>query len=212
MIGYQMIMTNKFIEDSLNELYPNASCELKYTKDYELLLSTMLSAQTTDKRVNSVMIPIYKEYNTLEKLSTLSLSEVTQKLMTLGFYKAKALYFIKIVKVLSSGPYDLSRRQFLESLSGVGRKTANVILNEIYNEPFIAVDTHVKRVSKILGIAEDKDNEKVIEEKLMKFFLTCNTNKIGKQLVLFGRYTCTSNKPNCKDCPFNNKCKKFINK
>ena len=139
--------------EELDKMFPDARCELLYTKDYELLLAVMLSAQTTDKRVNEVTVPLFKEYNTLKKLDELSLSEVEDKIKVIGMYKQKARNFKAIVKgVINLGGYVLNNRELLLTLRGVGRKTINVVLSNIYDEPAIAVDTHVNRVSKRLGL------------------------------------------------------------
>lgn len=191
----------------LNENFPNPKCELEFTHDYELVISTMLSAQTTDKRVNLVMKDIYKKYNTLEKLNKLSVERIEKLITSLGFYKSKAKYFKEITNALI--PYDKvpNDRKFLESIPGVGRKSANVILSVLYNESYIAVDTHVTRVSKRLGVAKEKDDVVMIENKLYKYFKGFDYKKIGQQLVLYGRYICTSKKPNCHLCNLYNECK-----
>ena len=194
------------IIEELDKKFPNPKCELEFNNDYELVLSTMLSAQTTDKRVNLVTKDIYKKYNSLEKLSKLSLKEIESLISSIGLYKNKAKYFKEIVKALL--PYNKvpNDRAFLESIPGVGRKSTNVILSVLYNEPYIAVDTHVTRVSKRFGIAKEKDDVLTIEKKLYKFFKASDYKKVGEQLVLFGRYHCTSKNPNCHECGLYNEC------
>ncbi len=190
----------------LNEKFPNPKCELEFTHDYELLLSTMLSAQTTDKRVNMVMNDVYKKYNTLGKLNNLTVKEIENLISSIGLYKNKAKYFKEIVNALL--PYEKvpNDREFLQSLPGVGRKSANVVLSVLYNEPYIAVDTHVTRVSKRLDIAKESDDVLKIENKLYKYFKEYDYKKVGEQLVLFGRYICTSKKPNCHLCGLYKEC------
>ena len=195
------------IVKELNNKYPNPICELKFNNDYELVISTMLSAQTTDARVNLVTKDIYKKYNSLEKLSKLSIKEIEGLISSIGLYKNKAKYFKEIVNALL--PYEKvpNDRSFLESIPGVGRKSANVILSVLYNEPYIAVDTHVTRVSKRFEIAKNNDDVLTIENKLYKYFKNEDYKKVGEQLVLFGRYICTSKKPNCQMCGLYNECK-----
>lgn len=191
----------------LNENFPNPKSELEFTHDYELVLSTMLSAQTTDKRVNTVMKEVYKKYNTLQELNDLSIKEIENYISSLGFYKNKAKYFKEITQALL--PYNKvpNDRKFLEKIPGVGRKSTNVILSILYNEPYIAVDTHVTRVSKRLNIANKKDNVLIIENKLYKYFKNYDYKDIGEQLVLFGRYICTSKSPKCHLCGLYKECK-----
>ena len=208
MIGWEIVkMTKEFITETLNYYFPTPDCELHYKHDYELLLSVMLSAQTTDKRVNEVMDPIFKKYNTLEKLDKLSIKELENMLKSIGFYHNKAKNFKGIVTKLKEKGFVPNDREYLESLPGVGRKTANVVLGELYNEPVIAVDTHVSRVSKRLGIAKLNDDVSLIEKKLMKKFDKETWNKLHLQLVLFGRYHCKALSPNCDMCKLKDICK-----
>ena len=125
----------KIILNELDNLFPNPKCELEYNKDYELLLATMLSAQTTDKRVNMVTRPLFKKYNTLEKLDELTLKEVEENIKTIGMYKQKAKHFKSIVHdLIEIGGYVPNDREVLIKMSGVGRKTINVVLSNLYNE------------------------------------------------------------------------------
>ncbi len=191
----------------LKENFPNPKCELEFTHDYEIVISTMLSAQTTDKRVNQVMREVYKKYDTLEKLNNLTIDEIEKLIVSLGFYKNKAKYFKEITKALLAYDKVPNDREFLQSIPGVGRKSANVILSVLYNEGAIAVDTHVTRVSKRFGIAKEKDDVLTIEKKLYKYFKDYDYKEVGQQLVLYGRYICTSTKPNCHLCGLYNECK-----
>ncbi len=192
----------------LNKMYPNPKCELTYTKDYELLLKVMLSAQTTDKRVNEATDILFKKYNSLEKLNNLSLKEVENYIRSIGMYRTKAKNFKSIVKeLINLGGFVPNDREVLMRLDGVGRKTINVVLSNLYNEPCIAVDTHVSRVSKRLGFAKETDEVEVVEKKLMASFPKKDWSKLHHQLVLFGRYKCKAIKPNCEDCPFIDFCK-----
>lgn len=198
----------KKIENYLDELFPDARCELNYTKDYELLLATMLSAQTTDKRVNMVTSILFKKYPSLEALSKAKPKAIEEIIKPIGTYQKKALNVIEIAKRLveEKGSKVPNDRKYLESLPGVGRKTTNVVLSNLYNEPCIAVDTHVSRVSKRLGLANNQDDPLEIEKKLTKIFPKNHLGKIHHQLVLFGRYHCLARNPNCENCKLKNIC------
>ena len=147
-----MKMNKDLIINELNKLFPEANCELEYTKDYELLLKVMLSAQTTDKRVNLSTRELFKKYDSLEKLNTISIEEISEYIKSIGFHHTKAKNFKAIVEEINKIGYVPNDREYLEKLPGVGRKTASVVLAHLYNEPNFAVDTHVYRVSKRLGI------------------------------------------------------------
>lgn len=193
---------------SLDKLYPSPKCELNYTKDYELLLSVMLSAQTTDKRVNEVTAELYKKYDTLEKLDKLDILELERIIRPIGMYKEKAKNFKGVVKgIIELGGQVPNDREKLIKLPGIGRKTINVVLSNLFNEPCFAVDTHVNRVSKRLGLANINDDVLKVEEKLMKAFPKDHWSKSHHQFVLFGRYNCTAKKPACEKCPFIEFCK-----
>ena len=195
------------IIDTLNECFPNPKCELNYNKDYELLLAVMLSAQTTDKRVNMVTEPLFKKYNTLEKLNELTISEIENEIKTIGMYKQKAKHFKSILTdLLEIGGKVPNDRELLMKMSGVGRKTINVVLSNLYNEPCIAVDTHVNRVSKRLDLAKEEDDVLEVEEKLMETFPKEHWSRLHHQIVLFGRYKCTAKNPECEDCKLKTIC------
>ena len=192
-----------FILSKLDKIIPEPRCELLYNKDYELLLATMLSAQTTDKRVNMVTEPLFKKYDSLDKLNEPSLNEIENEIKTIGMYKQKAKYFKSIVSdLIKLGGYVPNDRDILLKLDGVGRKTINVVLSNLYSEPCIAVDTHVERVSKRLGLATLDDTVLDVENKLMKTFPKNKWSRLHHQLVLFGRYRCKAKNPMCEDCPF----------
>ena len=203
-----MIMNRELIISYLDSLFQNPKCELNYNKDYELVLSVMLSAQTTDKSVNKVTDKLYKKYDSLEKLNTLSIKEIESYIKSIGLYKTKSNNFKGIVQRLFEKGYVPNDREYLESLPGVGRKTASVVLSHLFNEPSFAVDTHVHRVSKRLGITKDKDDVLVTERKLKKYFHKDEWNRVNSQLVLFGRYYCTSKNPKCDNCILKSICKK----
>ena len=200
-------MNREFIILELDRLFPDARCELEYTHDYELVLSVMLSAQTTDKSVNLVTKDLYKKYDTLEKLNSISIDEIENQIRRIGFHKTKSKNFKEIVSRLYEIGYVPNDRTFLESLPGVGRKTASVVLAHLFNEPSFAVDTHVFRVSKRLNITKEKDDILVTEKKLKKYFKKDEWNRVNSQLVLFGRYVCKSKNPECINCNLKNICK-----
>lgn len=197
----------KEILDYLDEIIPNPKCELNYQKDYELLIAVMLSAQTTDKRVNMVTKDLFTKYDTLEKLSKASLKDIEKLIYQLGSYTKKSRAVIEIAKRLlennSKVPDD---RTFLESLPMVGRKTTSVVLSELFNEPNIAVDTHVERTAKRLKLAPQKATVLEVEKALKKKFPKDKWCKLHLQLVQFGRYYCTAKNPKCENCKLKNNC------
>ena len=196
---------NKII-NYLDELYPNPKCELNYNKDYELLISTMLSAQTTDKRVNEVTKILYEKYPNLKSLSKANISDIKEIIKPLGTYNIKSKNVIEIAKKLEKIGYVPNDYDFLETMPGIGRKTINVVLSNLYDVPCIAVDTHVKRVSIRLNLASKEDNVLTIEEKLTKIFKKEIHKKIHLQFVLFGIYHCKAKNPNCMTCKLKNIC------
>lgn len=202
-----MKMNKDLIINEFDKHFNDPKCELEYTKDYELLLSVMLSAQTTDKSVNMVTRELYKKYDTLDKLDTLTLDEIDNYIRSIGLHKTKSKYFKEIVTKIKEIGYVPNDREFLESLSGVGRKTASVVLGILFDIPSFAVDTHVYRVSKRLGITTMKDDVLKTEIKLKKYFDEDEWNRINSQMVLFGRYICTSKNPKCDICHLKNICK-----
>ena len=200
----------KEILNYLNEIIPNPVCELNYNKDYELLLAVMLSAQTKDARVNKVTKVLVNKYDRLKKLKEANIKDIENIIKELGSYHKKSEAVINIAKILDE-KYNgkvVNNRKVLENLPMVGRKTTNVVLSELFNEPTIAVDTHVERVSKRLGLVKKDDDVIKIEEKLKRKFDKNIWSKLHKQFVLFGRYYCTSKKPSCNKCKLQIYCKK----
>ena len=200
---------NNIIE-YLDYLFPNPKCELNYNKDYELLIAVMLSAQTTDKRVNMVTDILFNKYDTIYKLKDADINDIINIIRPIGTFNKKADNIIKICERLinDTNGVVINDRSYLESLPGVGRKTTNVVLSTLFNEPVIAVDTHVARVSKRLNIAKEKDDVYVIEKKLNKFFSKDKLHRLHHQLVLFGRYYCKAKNPSCSNCKLKDMCKK----
>lgn len=199
-----MGLSSKYIINNLDKLYPNAKCELKHSSHFQLLVAVVLSAQTTDEKVNSVTKELFDKYPNAEKLSKAKLSDVERIIKPIGLYHNKAINIISLSKILDDNYKGkvINNRQILESLPGVGRKTCNVVLSNCFNEPAFAVDTHVSRVSKRLGISNNDDNPEEIEIKLMKLFPKDKWCKLHHQFIFFGRYKCKAQKPNCIDCPF----------
>ena len=199
----------KEVLDYLDELYPNPKCELEYNKDYELLIAIVLSAQTTDKRVNKVNKVLFFKYPDLVSLSKATVSDIENIIREIGTYKRKSVYVLEIAKILVNKGYFTipNDREFIESLPGVGRKTANVFLSNIYGCEAIAVDTHVARVSRRLGITKENDSVMEIERKLEKKIPYGRWGKTHHQMVLFGRYYCKASKPMCDTCKIRDVCK-----
>ena len=194
----------------LDTLFSDPKCELNYSKDYELLIAVMLSAQTTDKRVYEVTKIIFEKYPILAKLKDAKLEDITSIVRPLGTYQRKASYLLEIANILYY-QYDgvvPNDRDKLEAMPGVGRKVANVVLSEWFKEPSIAVDTHVDRVSKRLRLAKVNDSVLEVEKKLQKTFPVDDWSKRHLQLVLFGRHYCKSQKPLCDNCRLKDICKK----
>lgn len=203
-------MKSKEVLEKLDSLFPNPICELNYDKDYELLIATLLSAQSTDKRVNSVTKILFSKYD-IFSLKDASIEDIEKIIYPVGTYKRKALYVKELAKRLVEDYSGVvpNNREYLEKLPGVGHKTCNVVLANIYNVPTIAVDTHITRVANRLGLTKSEDVLK-IEQDLMDFFPKNKWNKVHLQLVLFGRYICKSKKPECDKCPF--KCQYYQKK
>lgn len=188
-------------------MFPNASCELNYNNLFELLVAVVLSAQTTDKRVNEVTKILFQKYNSPISLSQADYNEIYEIVRPLGLAKSKAQNIIQLSKVLNTKYNDIvpNTREELESLPGVGRKTANAVLMEGFRIPAIAVDTHVSRVSFRLGLSKD-DNVLKIEQDLMKLFPKDEWYFVHHGLLFFGRYFCTAKKPNCEICKLKDIC------
>ena len=191
----------------LSKNNPSPTTELVYKTPFELLIAVILSAQATDISVNRVTKKLFAVANTPEKILSLGLKELKRNIKTIGLYNNKAKNIIETCRILinkhnSEVPND---RMALVELSGVGRKTANVILNTIFGEPTIAVDTHIFRVSNRTGISPGK-NVLEVEEKLLKHVPDDFKRDAHHLLILHGRYTCTARKPKCNSCIIFNDC------
>ena len=201
-------MMNRIL-DYLDELFMNPKCELNYNKDYEFLIAIVLSAQTTDKRVNKVTEVLFNRYTSLKELSVADISDIENIIREIGTFRRKSIYVRDIALKLVNDGYDYvpNDRKYIESLPGVGHKTANVFLSNIYDEAAIAVDTHVSRVSKRLGLVRKNDDVTKIEKKLEKEIPRDRWSKTHHQLVLFGRYHCKAVSPLCDNCKIKDICK-----
>lgn len=192
----------KLIIDLLAETYPRASCELLYRNPFELLIATILSAQATDKKVNQITPKLFKKYKSPEDFIKLSQQELENEIKQIGLYRTKSKNILETCRILVSAynsnvPGD---REALESLPGVGRKTANVVLSNAFNIPAIAVDTHVFRVSNRIGIASS-NNVIETEQQLMEAISKSDWIKAHHLLIWHGRRICDAKKPKCDICP-----------
>ena len=204
-----MMKTNvKPLLDYLDEILPTAKCELLYSKDYELVIAVMLSAQTTDKSVNAVTPILFKKYPTLAALYDAPLEDIEEIIKPIGLYKNKAKNLKGIVKDLvdrfnSVVPSD---KEQLMTLPGVGNKTAGVIRAEIFRIPDLPVDTHILRISKRLNLAKKDDEPIDVERKLKKIIPEERWIKSHHQLIHFGRYYCMARSPKCENCKISDRC------
>ena len=194
--------------DYLDELFPHASCELFYTKDYELVIAVMLSAQTTDKSVNAVTTALFNKYKSLDELNAASLKDIEEILKPIGLYKNKAKNLKGIVKdlIVKFNYVVPSDKDLLQTLPGVGNKTAGVIRAEIFKIPDLPVDTHILRISKRLNLAKKDDEPIDVERKLKKIIPEERWIKSHHQLIHFGRYFCTARSPKCAECKIKDSC------
>lgn len=203
----------KIIVDKLMETYPDAECELKYETPFQLLIATVLSAQTTDKKVNEVTKKLFKDYGTLDKFLTLSEEELQDIIKVIGLYKTKSRNIVALCKVLRdnfNGEVPKTRDE-LVTLPGVGRKTANVVISNCFGVQAFAVDVHVFRVSNRIGLANASTPEKT-ELDLMKN-IDENLWTICHHTIIFhGRRCCTARNPKCEECTIKDYCKYYKNK
>ena len=203
-------MDTNVILDEMKIMFPNAKCALHHSNAYELIVAVVLSAQTTDEAVNKVTPALFAQYPTVYDLAKADVNEIASFIKTIGLYRNKSRMIkelaISIVEDFNGEVPDTRKK--LMSLSGVGRKTANVVLSVWYNVPAFAVDTHVERISKRLGLAKFKDNVEVVEAKLKRKIQRTRWNEGHHLFIFFGRYHCTARNPKCDTCPFTSICKK----
>lgn len=198
----------KEILDILKETYPDAKCELNYETPFQLLVATILSAQTTDKKVNQVTESLFKDYPDLDSFLKLTNEELEGRIREIGLYRNKAKNLILMCNQLKNNfngevPKTM---EGITSLAGAGRKTANVVLSNAFNVPSIAVDTHVFRVSNRLGLA-DSNNVLEVEKQLQKELPKKEWSLAHHLLVFHGRRCCIARKPKCEECPLAHLCK-----
>ena len=208
-----MMKTNiKPLLDYLDEILPTAKCELLYSKDYELVIAVMLSAQTTDKSVNAVTPILFKKYPSLTALYDAPLEDIEDIIKPIGLYKNKAKNLKGIVKDLVDRFNGVvpSDKEELMTLPGVGNKTAGVIRAEIFQIPDLPVDTHILRISKRLSLAKKDDEPIDVERKLKKIIPEERWIKSHHQLIHFGRYFCTARSPQCKNCKISDMCINYL--
>ena len=197
------------ISNYVDSLFPNAKCELFYNKDYELVIAVMLSAQTTDKAVKAVTYKLFDKFPTLEAIDNAPIEEIEDCIKSLGLYKNKAKNIKGIAHTIindfnSQLPSD---KDLLQTLPGIGNKSAGVIRIEVFKIPDLPVDTHIIRITNRLGIANSKDEPIDIERKLKKLIPESNWIKTHHQLIHFGRYFCTARSPKCNECKLRDICK-----
>ncbi|CBZ47972.1 endonuclease III [Streptococcus gallolyticus subsp. gallolyticus ATCC BAA-2069] len=195
----------------IGEMYPEARGELEWETPFQLLIAVILSAQTTDKAVNKITPNLWKKYPEIADLANANLEDVEDCLRTIGLYKNKAKNIIKTARVILrdfDGKVPKTHKE-LESLPGVGRKTANVVLAEVYGIPSIAVDTHVSRIAKRLNISAPDADVTEIEQDLMKKIPKKDWILTHHRLIFFGRYHCLAKKPKCDICPVQSYCKYY---
>lgn len=193
----------------LKELYPDAICSLESATPFELLVATRLSAQCTDARVNLVTPALFARYKTIEDYASADIKDIEGYIHSCGFYHAKAQSIIGMAqKILADfGGEVPDNIDDLTSLPGVGRKTANLIVGDIYGKPAVVVDTHCIRISNRIGLVNEKDPKK-IELELKKLLPPEESSDFCHRIVLFGRDICPARKPKCAECPLGDYCKK----
>ena len=203
-------MNKKAVEhlfSTLQAIDPEPKTELNYNTPFELLIAVLLSAQSTDVGVNKATAKLYPIANTPEAFLKLGEEGLKKNINTIGLYNSKAKHAIQTARVLVDkfdGEVPRSRKE-LEALAGVGRKTANVVLNVLWGEPTMAVDTHIFRVSNRTGLAPGK-NPLEVEKKLLRVIPKKYMEYAHHWLILHGRYTCMARKPKCHICPINQEC------
>ena len=200
------------IIEILKERYPDPACALHYSKDYELMIAVRLSAQCTDARVNLVTPTLFAKYPTLDAFAEADLEDVEDLVHSCGFYKHKARDIILACQMLRDtygGRVPDSMEELLK-LPGVGRKTANLLLGDLYGQPAVVCDTHVIRITNRLGLAKGKEPEKV-ETQLRAILPPEESSDFCHRIVLFGREVCTARSPQCGDCPLAALCRHMSN-
>lgn len=199
----------RYILDAFKEMYPDAACELVHDNPFELVIAVALSAQCTDQLVNKVTKDLFQKYKTPEDYLAVPLEELQSDIRSIGLYRNKAKHIQKLSRsVIDDFAGEVPRtKEELETLAGVGRKTANVVISVAFDVPAIAVDTHVERVAKRLGICRWKDSVLEVEQTLMKKVPRAEWSDTHHQMIFFGRYHCKARNPNCPSCPLLTHCR-----
>lgn len=197
----------------LELLYPDAICSLEYQDAFQLLVATRLSAQCTDKRVNIVTPALFSEFPTPEKMANADINRVEELIKTCGLYKTKAKDLVEIGKQITEdfGGEVPDTIEELTTLSGVGRKTANLVVGDIFKKPAVVCDTHFIRLCNRLGLVET-DNPLTVEKAMRKLLPGNKSNDFCHRSVLFGRDVCTARNPKCENCVLADICPKKIKK
>lgn len=195
--------------DEIDKMFPDAHCELVHDNAFELVVATLLSAQCTDVLVNRVTAELFKKYKTPGDYLEVPIEELQQDIRSIGLYrnKAKNIQALSLMLLTQFGGEVPEDRDVLTTLPGVGRKTANVVVSNAFGVPALAVDTHVERVSKRLGMNRWKDSVLAVEEKIMRWTPRERWTQTHHQLIFFGRYHCKAQKPNCPECPLLSVCR-----
>ncbi|WP_100010819.1 endonuclease III [Lentibacillus sediminis] len=199
----------RFCLDEMKKMFPNAEGELRHSNPFELVIAVLLSAQCTDALVNKVTAGLFKKYKTPEDYLAVPLEELQHDIRSIGLYRNKAKNIQKLCQMLIDeydGEVPRSKEELVK-LAGVGRKTANVVASIAFNEPAIAVDTHVERVSKRLAISRWKDSVIEVEETLMRKVPRDEWSETHHRMIFFGRYHCKARSPNCPECPLLELCR-----
>ena len=193
---------------ALKELYPDALCSLTYQKDYELLFAIRLSAQCTDARVNMVTPGLFAQFPTLEAFADATYEEVGEAIRSCGFYNTKAKDLVECAKVLleKHGGKVPGTMEELTALPGIGRKTANLILGDIYGKPAYVCDTHCIRITGRLGLTDGSKDPLSVEKQLREVLPPEESSNFCHRMVLHGRALCMARKPNCEACPLKADC------
>ncbi len=199
----------QFCLEQIEEMFPDAHCELHHSNPFELTIAVLLSAQCTDALVNKVTPKLFEKYKTPQDYLDVTIEELQDDIRSIGLYRNKAKNIQKLSElVLNEYGGEIPKdRDELTKLPGVGRKTANVVVSVAYGVPAIAVDTHVERVSKRLGICKWKDSVLQVEETLMKRIPKSLWGATHHRLIFFGRYHCKAQNPNCPECPLLSICR-----
>lgn len=199
----------RFCLDKMGEMFPDAHCELLHSNPFELVIAVALSAQCTDALVNKVTINLFQKYKSPEEYLNVPLEELQNDIRSIGLFRNKAKNIQKLCQLLLE-EYDgvvPKEREDLQKLPGVGRKTANVVMSVAYGIPAIAVDTHVERVSKRLGLCRWKDSVLEVEKTLMKKVPENEWSVTHHRMIFFGRYHCKAQNPQCGSCPLFSLCR-----